>query len=895
MSNLSHSGGNRLVIAFPLCLLFPVSDRGRGWLVSKLVRGRVHVAFFLWAVTGFSSPSGFGVVGCVSADLLGGRPSDAERDRSIRRVQIRRRHPSHRLLVQKATPLWSRSGYRVYGCAVSFACGGCPACSLFARCLALEGLSRSELVRSHCLSRRWFRSHVVVSGMGPQLGRAAVVHVSLFRRVRAEGCFRILFDSAGSAGVVSGPTLVVGRVPAALDGRDWLSLLSLVHEAHPLLLSGGDSLSQEFVAGQLWWRFVLEVAARPSGSLAGVREVGSLQWWLAFQQGSSVSCRRVLLLLLGACATSMVVGSLVLQLSLSSAYASVWSSSMLVLVEVRFPQNCVVLPSGCCCVALEVEVHRLVALCSGDVSQNGAFWRVFPERCLSGSGGGSPRTYLRCFYSSACCSVFYDGPCCWPFGLCVLVKVLPRIAPLLILAEVLPRSARCSFWATVVLPLWFEVCRLVGLRSGRVLPGRLLALLVEVLHRAALCLFWSSLLFLSVEMSCRCCQSDCLCDSLLGCCRSRCGVVDYVSGRGAGQFVFLFIFEFLSCAGGTSCVPVVGWLASFLTPCVLFQMVVCCALEVLVAVWCVALSAYVVGVVPCVCVLLRADVVVALLKLLIFVHFSCGSLVESPLRLALCRHEDDLGEIEWCRRTLSCVSWCSPHAWSMSRSSFGLRLGSRHLLALVLLAACLLTCLGVGLLMLNAIGRYVAFRSEGGTLVVAFLFRRRHLRGRILVIRLSLFSWDPHPREPIEGVLRATSMLELAAELADFRAEGKTVVNNGVEHPTAGSVTRSLVPSVVALECVMFLPTWLLSVSCGDTWLFLPDLVERVHAEGCFCIVFDSTGSAGVVSGPTLVVGRGITLFRWFFLLLWLEGTGYPYRALFARLTPLLFSGRDSL
>ncbi|MQL88706.1 hypothetical protein Taro_021274 [Colocasia esculenta] len=74
-----------------------------------------------------------------------------------------------------------------------------------------------------------------------------------------------------------------------------------------------------------------------------------------------------------------------------------------------------------------------------------------------------------------------------------------------------------------------------------------------------------------------------------------------------------------------------------------------CALEVLVAVWCVALSACVVGAVPCVCVLLRADVVVALLKLLIFVRFSCGSLVESPLRLALCRFS------RWCNCVASCL------------------------------------------------------------------------------------------------------------------------------------------------------------------------------------------------------------------------------------------------
>ncbi|MQL83748.1 hypothetical protein Taro_016242 [Colocasia esculenta] len=54
----------------------------------------------------------------------------------------------------------------------------------------------------------------------------------------------------------------------------------------------------------------------------------------------------------------------------------------------------------------------------------------------------------------------------WSFGLCILVKVLLRITLLSLLEKVLPRSALCSFRATVVLPLWFEVCRLVELRSG---------------------------------------------------------------------------------------------------------------------------------------------------------------------------------------------------------------------------------------------------------------------------------------------------------------------------------------------------------------------------------------------------------------------------------------------
>ncbi|MQM01894.1 hypothetical protein Taro_034648 [Colocasia esculenta] len=55
----------------------------------------------------------------------------------------------------------------------------------------------------------------------------------------------------------------------------------------------------------------------------------------------------------------------------------------------------------------------------------------------------------------------------------------PKDRPLSLLVEVLPRGALCLFWVTVVLPLWFEVCRLVGLRSGEILPGRLLVLSVE--------------------------------------------------------------------------------------------------------------------------------------------------------------------------------------------------------------------------------------------------------------------------------------------------------------------------------------------------------------------------------------------------------------------------------
>ncbi|MQL84105.1 hypothetical protein Taro_016624, partial [Colocasia esculenta] len=145
-------------------------------------------------------------------------------------------------------------------------------------------------------------------------------------------------------------------------------------------------------------------------------------------------------------------------------------------------------------------------------------------------------------------------------------------------------------------------------------------------------------------------------------------------------------------------------------------------------------------------------------------------------------------------------------------------------------------------------------------------------------------------------------------------------------HPTVGSVTLSLVTSVVAPECVVprprgvsevqdgsacgpstlwrsevvmpvvrrcfshgcavylvvtpgcsFLTSWrsemlvLVSRDSGLTWLLRCSMSffvsPSVCAEGCFRIVFDSAGSARLVSGPTLVVGRGITLFHCFVVL----------------------------
>ncbi|MQM05000.1 hypothetical protein Taro_037808 [Colocasia esculenta] len=62
----------------------------------------------------------------------------------------------------------------------------------------------------------------------------------------------------------------------------------------------------------------------------------------------------------------------------------------------------------------------------------GAFWRVFLERCLGGSGGGSPRTSLSCFRWLLCFP-------CWPVSCGRLGTALGA------LAEVLPNVASCCF------------------------------------------------------------------------------------------------------------------------------------------------------------------------------------------------------------------------------------------------------------------------------------------------------------------------------------------------------------------------------------------------------------------------------------------------------------------
>ncbi|MQM10468.1 hypothetical protein Taro_043362 [Colocasia esculenta] len=59
---------------------------------------------------------------------------------------------------------------------------------------------------------------------------------------------------------------------------------------------------------------------------------------------------------------------------------------------------------------------------------------------------------------------------------------------------------------------------------------------------------------------------------------------------------------------------------------------------------------------------------------------------------------------------------------------------------------------------------------------------------------------------------------------------------------------------------------WLLGVSRGNTWLFLPDHVEVRDVGACVMRLWSHVVALvfQVVLGPTLVVGHGISLFRCF-------------------------------
>ncbi|MQM02293.1 hypothetical protein Taro_035064 [Colocasia esculenta] len=146
------------------------------------------------------------------------------------------------------------------------------------------------------------------------------------------------------------------------------------------------------------------VATQTSGSLAGVREVGSLQ--LVSERGSTEICKKV-------CA--FPAGFMcVLQVGCSCCYVARVASVVTrrvraVVARLAMDLMAVVFP---CRGRLQASPGAVLLDCSMFVSVvavlpqglrcavglASAFQLVFPELCLGGSGGGSPKTGLHCFY-----------------------------------------------------------------------------------------------------------------------------------------------------------------------------------------------------------------------------------------------------------------------------------------------------------------------------------------------------------------------------------------------------------------------------------------------------------------------------------------------------------------
>ncbi|MQL68749.1 hypothetical protein Taro_001050 [Colocasia esculenta] len=288
------------------------------------------------------------------------------------------------------------------------------------------------------------------------------------------------------------------------------------------------------------------VAERPSGPLARVREVGSLQL-VSETEICSCYCVACVASVVAWCVRAVVAQLAVDSLALVFSYGGCLQASLGVVLLVVFGAF------GCVCAAVAERacvlcgLHQCRVVVCGTVLPQalkcaiglaGAFWQVLPERCLGGSGGGSPKTYLRCFCSYACCSVLSDGLCCLVVGLCILVKVLPKIA-------------LCRFWWRFlpgVLCVHFgpPLCCPCGLKCV-VWSGCILARFSQDGSWHFWWRFSPKLLRVVLVVA------------ALSLCRDElCDVLGHASGCCIAQLVSLVVSKFLDCTGGTSCVLVVG-------------------------------------------------------------------------------------------------------------------------------------------------------------------------------------------------------------------------------------------------------------------------------------------------------------------------------------------------
>ncbi|MQL69853.1 hypothetical protein Taro_002174, partial [Colocasia esculenta] len=292
---------------------------------------------------------------------------------------------------------------------------------------------RPDSPLSHCLSLHWFWSHVVVSDVSPQLSQAAVlppvgvvglalgrpvllvVPASMFSRFRgpilgcqpvmapvcvasrpgvvsgarcAEHCFCFVPDSVGFCGSRLGAHHHGSSVSDGLQRRLWRRVLSAAVRASVVFgsVGGGTTLVVPGEGSERSGRVRLPCMIR--AHVAGCS-------CCCAACVASVVARRV-----RAVAARLALDSLAVVFLVWRTLASQSSEVLLKFFSVGSggSEDCSALVSA---VALE-----------------SAFWRVFPERCLGGSCGGSPRTGLRLPFvasgggSSQECSVFVSGHRC---------------------------------------------------------------------------------------------------------------------------------------------------------------------------------------------------------------------------------------------------------------------------------------------------------------------------------------------------------------------------------------------------------------------------------------------------------------------------------------------------
>ncbi|MQM02955.1 hypothetical protein Taro_035727 [Colocasia esculenta] len=294
--------------------------------------------------------------------------------------------------------------------------------------LEKKGKTCGQASPSHCLALHWFRSRVGRPGMGPQFGRTAVFDgcvlgygslASLYRGgCRQESAANVLevwmtFVLTWFLGVSRGDTWFIlpdlvevqdvgacvvrllshvvalvfrellclnGCMPRCLlphvfdsagSARVVFGLTQVVVEA----LLCRDLLSQEFIAGRSWWQFVAPCIAN------------SVSWSECELPESVVAVAGCACCEHGCWFTRAAVGFVcalhVFDVVVRAKQMLVCCVAPLVehcdnclwlllrciawlLCSGGVSQNCLCCLVGCRCVALAVEVHRLVALCSGD-------------------------------------------------------------------------------------------------------------------------------------------------------------------------------------------------------------------------------------------------------------------------------------------------------------------------------------------------------------------------------------------------------------------------------------------------------------------------------------------------------------------------------------------------